>query len=36
VWAVKLSADFRPLPQDFPDPVLVVTGRFTFTVIRNR
>jgi outer membrane biosynthesis protein TonB len=34
--AITLSADFRPLPKDFPEPVLVITGKFVFTVFRNR
>ena len=33
--AVVLSADFRPLPESFPEPYLEVTGRFDYTVIRN-
>ncbi|MFC1734410.1 energy transducer TonB, partial [candidate division KSB1 bacterium] len=32
--AVRYSTPFRPLPEDFPDDVLVVTGRFQFRIIR--
>lgn len=30
VRAVEVSADFPPLPQDFPSPYLEVTGRFVY------
>ncbi len=33
--AVSLSAPFRPLPSDFPDPYLEVTGLFEYVIIRN-
>ena len=34
--AVQSSADFRALPQDFPEDSLVVTGDFRYTIIRDR
>ena len=36
VRAVKLSAVFKPLPPDFPDPYLEVTGIFEYVVFRNK
>lgn len=33
--AVALSAPFRPLPDDFPDAFLEVTGLFNYTLIRD-
>ena len=33
--AVSLSAPYRPLPADFPDPYLEVTGLFEYVIIRD-
>jgi len=33
--AVKYSDPFRPLPNDFPDNALIVTGKFRFSNIRE-
>jgi hypothetical protein len=30
--AVKLSADFKPLPPDFPDEYLDITGTFEYLI----
>jgi hypothetical protein len=35
VRAVELSADFRPLPEDFPDDYLEISALFDYVVIRN-
>jgi hypothetical protein len=35
VRAVELSAAFRPLPGDFPDKYLEITGLFDYVVIRD-
>jgi hypothetical protein len=34
--AVKVSAPFRKLPDDFPEPYLEVTARFSYTVTNKR
>lgn len=34
IQAIKISAPFRELPEDFPDPYLVVTGKFIYFVRR--
>lgn len=34
VNAVKFAAPFRPLPEDFPEEYLEVTGRFSYIVMR--
>ena len=36
VRAVELSAAFRPLPGDFPDEYLEITGLFDYVVIRDQ
>ena len=35
VRAVDLSSPFRPLPKDFPDSYLEITGQFNYVLIRN-
>lgn len=33
--AVELSAPFKPLPDDFPDPYLEITGLFAYVLMRG-
>lgn len=33
--AVKYSAPFKPLPEDFPEPYLEVTARFDYQILTN-
>jgi outer membrane biosynthesis protein TonB len=33
--AVELSAPFKPLPEDFPEPFLEITGIFAYLLLRN-
>ena len=34
--AVELSAPFKPLPDDFPDPFLEITGIFAYILYKGR
>ena len=34
--AVELSAPFKPLPSDFPEPFLEITGIFAYVLMRGR
>lgn len=36
VQAVELSAPFKPLPTDFPEPFLEITGIFSYVLMRGR
>lgn len=36
VQAVELSAPFKPLPSDFPEPFLEITGIFSYVLIHGR
>ena len=36
VQAVELSAPFKPLPSDFPEPFLEITGIFSYVLMRGR